>query len=185
MRSMIKCEKKLIKHSYYISLYVLIIACGSNTDSYTKNNSQNLYDNEIHNPKISIYQDKDLAVSSSSNKLIKDDGKDAVLVGNVVSNFFNEEGAHITTLYSDSAIVENISNNLKAFGNVTVVSDSGYTLKSNQILWNNQYKLITSEDSILLTDESGNDIRGVGFQSDMDLTNYKIFKFIGSFKEVN
>ena len=108
---------------------------------------------------------------------------DAILIGNVVSNFFDEDGGHITTLHSDSAIVENISNNLRAFGNVTVISDSGYTLKSNQIMWNNQYKLITSEDSILLTDITGNNIRGVGFESDMDLTNYKIYKFIGSFEE--
>ncbi len=50
-------------------------------------------------------------------------------------------------------------------------------------MWNNQYKLITSEDSILLTDITGNNIRGVGFESDMDLTNYKIYKFIGSFEE--
>ena len=180
-----KFKKKPIKHRYTILMYVLIVACSSNTESYSKGVSKTLYDNEIYNPKISIYQDKDLAVFSTSIKLIKDDGKDATLVGEVVSNFFNEDGAHISTLHSDSAIVENISNNLRAFGNVTVISDSGYILKSNQIFWNNQYKLISSEDSILLTDKSGNNINGVGFESDMDLTNYKIFKFIGNFKEEN
>lgn len=174
-----------MEHRYWILPCVLILACSSDTDSHLKLNSETLYDNEIYDPKISIYQDEGLAVSSTANKLIKDDGKDAILIGNVISKFFDEEGGHISTLYSDSAIVENVSNNLKAFGNVTVVSDSGYTLKSNQILWNNQYKLITSEDSILLTDEAENNIRGVGFESDMDLTNYKIFKFIGSFEEEN
>ena len=99
------------------------------------------------------------------------------------SKFFNEDGSHISTLYSDAAIVESVSNNLRAFGNVTVISDSGYTLKSDQILWDNQYKLITSEDSVLLTDKSKNTIKGIGFESDMDLTNYKIFKFIGNFEE--
>ncbi len=178
-----KCEKKLTKHRYGILLYFLMTACSHDIESQAQITMETLYDNEIHNPKISIYQDKDLAVASTSNKLIKNDGQDAILIGNVVSNFFDEDGAHISTLHSDSAIVENVSNNLRAFGNVSVISDSGYTLRSNQIIWNNQYKLITSEDSILLTDQLGNDIRGVGFQSDMDLTNYKIFKFIGSFKE--
>ena len=185
MRPMIECTKKRTEHKYLLLLYILIAACSSDTDHQTQTNSDTLYDNEIYNPKISIYQDKDLAVSSNSKKLIKDDGQDAILIGDVISRFFDDEGGHISTLYSDSAIVENVSNNLRAFGNVTVVSDSGYTLKSREIIWNNQYKLITSEDSILLTDESGNNIRGVGFQSDMDLTNYKIFKFIGSFKEEN
>jgi len=183
MRFMIKCKKKLTKHRFLTMLFLFIAGCSPEVDSQTHISSQTLYDNEIYNPKISIYQDQDLGVSSTSNKLIKDDGQDAILIGNVVSNFFDEDGEHISTLHSDSAIVENISNNLRAFGNVTVVSDSGYTLKSNQIMWNNQYKLITSEDSILLTDETGNNIRGVGFQSDMDLTNYKIYKFIGSFEE--
>ena len=183
MKSMIKCAKTRIKHRAYICFLIAIIACKPNSEINSKSINKNIYDNEIFNPKINIFQDKHLAVSSNSDRLIKDDGKDAILIGNVVSDFFNEEGGHITTLYSDSAIVENISNNLKAFGNVTVVSDSGFTLKSNQILWNNQYKLITSEDSILLTDKSNNKIRGVGFESDIDLTNYKIFKFIGSFKE--
>ena len=180
---MIKCARKHIKHRTYICFFITIIACNFDSKVNSKLINESIYDNEIINPKINIFQDKYLTVSSNSNRLVKDDGKDAVLIGNVVSDFFNEEGKHITTLYSDSAIVENISNNLKAFGNVTVVSDSGFTLKSNEILWNNQYKLITSEDSILLTDKSNNEIRGIGFESDIDLTNYKIFKFIGSFKE--
>ena len=183
MKSMIRCVKKRIKHRTYICFFIAIIACNSDSKFNSKSTNENIYDNEIFNPKINIFQDKYLAVSSNSDRLIKDDGKDAVLIGNVVSDFFNEEGKRITTLYSDSAIVENFSNNLKALGNVTVISDSGFTLKSNEILWNNQYKLITSKDSILLTDQSNNKIRGVGFESDMDLTNYKIFKFIGSFKE--
>ena len=183
MKFMIKCPKTRIKLRVYICFLIALFACNQNSGINSKSNNKNTYDNEIFNPKINIFQDKHLAVSSHSDRLIKDDGKDAILIGNVVSNFFNEEGRRITTLYSDSAIVENFSNNLKALGNVTVISDSGFTLKSNEILWNNQYKLITSKDSILLTDQSNNKIRGVGFESDMDLTNYKIFKFIGSFKE--
>jgi len=182
---MIKCARKHIKYRTYICFFIAIIACSSDSQFSSKPINKSVHDNEIFNPKINIFQDEHLAVLSNSDRLIKDDGKDAVLIGNVVSDFFNEEGKHITTLYSDSAIVENISNNLKAFGNVTVVSDSGFTLKSNEILWNNQYKLITSEDSILLTDKFNNKIRGIGFESDMDLTNYKIFKFIGSFKELD
>ncbi len=182
---MIKCARKHIKHRTYICFFIAIIACNSDSKVNPKSINKSIYENEIFNPKINIFQDKYLAISSNCDRLIKDNGKDAVLIGNVVSEFFNEEGKHITTLYSDSAIVENISNNLKAFGNVTVVSDSGFTLKSNEILWNNQYKLITSEDSILLTDKSNNEIRGIGFESDIDLTNYKIFKFIGSFKELD
>ena len=182
-RSMKRCIVKHIKHRSILLLSALIISCGSDSNVKMKASSEHLYDNEIFNPEISIYQEQDLVISSTSRKLIKNEWKDAILTGDVVSKFFNEDGSHISTLYSDSAIVESVSNNLRAFGNVTVISDSGYTLKSDQILWDNQYKLITSEDSVLLTDKSKNTIKGIGFESDMDLTNYKIFKFIGNFEE--
>ena len=182
-RSIKRCRVKHIKHRSTLLLLALIISCGSDSTTKMKASSEYLYDNEIFNPEISIYQEEYLVISSTSRKLTKNEGKDALLTGEVVSKFFNEDGSHISTLYSDSAIVESVSNNLRAFGNVTVISDSGYTLKSDQILWDNQYKLITSEDSVLLTDKSKNTIKGIGFESDMDLTNYKIFKFIGNFKE--
>ena len=175
-RSMKRCRVKHIKHRSILLLSALIISCGSDSNAKMKAPSEHLYDNEIFNPEISIYQEQDLVISSTSRKLIKDEGKDAILTGEVVSKFYNEDGSHISTLYSDSAIVENVSNNLRAYGNVTVVSDSGYTLKSDQILWDNQYKLITSEDSVLLTDKSKNTIKGIGFESDMDLSQWKIKK---------
>ena len=57
-------------------------------------------------------------IYATANTLFKDEGEDAVLIGDVISNFFNDSGEHISTLYSDSAIVESFTNNLKAFGNV-------------------------------------------------------------------
>ena len=142
-RSIKRCRVKHIKHRSTLLLSALIISCGSDSDAKREAPSEHLYDNEIFNPEISIYQEQELVISSTSKKLIKNEGKDAILTGDVVSKFFNEDGSHISTLYSDSAIVESVSNNLRAYGNVTVVSDSGYTLKSDQILWDNQYKLIT------------------------------------------
>ena len=57
-----------------------------------------------------------------------------------------------------------------------MVSDSGYVLLSDQINWDNQYKLITSKDSVTFTDRSNTTVMGVGFESDMDLTKWKIKK---------
>jgi len=90
---------------------------------------------------------------------------------------------HRRPLYSDSAIVESFSNNLRAFGNVKVVSDSGYTLFSDKIYWNNQYKLVTSDDSVMFTNSYRDTMYGVGFESDVDLTRSKIFKPFGVVKE--
>ena len=171
------------KKTFSLFLSLCLFSCGSDSNLDLDSEPTQIYDNEIKNPKINIYQQHNMVVQSTSNKLLKNDGEDATLVGNVIAKFFNDDGNYISTLYSDSAIVENISNNLRAYGNVKVISDSGYTLLSDQINWDKQYKLITSKDSVTLTDKSNTTVMGVGFESDMDLTNYKIFKFIGSFED--
>ena len=83
---------------------------------------------------------------------------------------------HRSTLYSDSAVVEKISNNLRALGNVIVVSDSGLTLKTNKLFWDHQYKLVISNDSVEFTTREKDTLYGLGFESDMDLSRAKVLK---------
>ena len=107
----------------------------------------------------------------------------ALLVGSVEVDFFSEEGDHISILYSDSAQINEQSNNLHANGNVYVVSDSGYTLITSKILWDNRYKMIIAEDSVMFTTTEGDTMYGVGFESDMDLDQWRIFRIYGVTRE--
>tara|TARA_B100001146_G_C16186999_1_gene437330 strand:+ start:1285 stop:1839 length:555 start_codon:yes stop_codon:yes gene_type:complete len=177
-------KERVKKINFYLLTLILFFGCSSN-DEVDVNLSSLTYDNEIYNPQISIYQNERVVISATSKKLLKDEGKDALLSGMVKSKFFNEDGNHISTLYSDSATIENITNNLKAFGNVKVISDSGFILLSNRILWNNQYKLVTSQDSVIFTTPSEDTLYGIGFESDIDLTHAKVYKPFGIVKEKN
>ena len=177
-----RCIKKYIKHSSHLLLCLFIFSCRSENVNLSKTVEID-YDNKISKPKITIYQEQHRVIYAISDMLYKNEEENAILVGNVISNFFDEGGAHISTLHSDSAVIENFSNNLSAFGNVIVVSDSGYTLFSNQIYWNNQYKLVTSNDSVIFTNTYQDTMYGVGFESDIDLTRSKIFKPYGFVKE--
>jgi len=103
----------------------------------------------------------------------------ALLVGNVEANFFNEFGDHISVLFSDSAKINEKNNNLYANGNVSVVSDSGYTLVTNHIVWDNRYKMIIAEDSVMFSTTDGDTLYGVGFESDMDLDHWRISRPFG------
>ena len=166
----------------YLFAFVVLIACSS-SDQIDLDDSVLIYENEIHNPHISIYQKEKVVINATALKLLKDDGKDAILCGMVNSKFFNEGGRHISTLYSDSATIEDMTNNLEAFGNVKVVSDSGFVLTSDRIFWNNQYKLVTSNDSVVFTTPNQDTLYGVGFESDIDLTHAKVYKPFGIVKE--
>ena len=179
---MIKCKSKYTRLRIYSLIGICLVSCGvESSDISTPGDA--MYDNEISKPKIKIYQEQNKVIYATADRLLKDEGKDAILIGGVVSKFFNDSGTHISTLYSDSAIVESFSNNLRAFGNVKVVSDSGYTLFSDKIYWNNQYKLVTSDDSVMFTNSYRDTMYGVGFESDIDLTHSKIFKPFGIIKE--
>ena len=178
---MMRCINRYTKLRVFTLIGICLISCGGNDDISMLGDA--IYDNVISNPKIKIFQEHNKVIYATANRLLKNEGKDAILVGDVISNFFNDSGTHISTLYSDSAIVESFSNNLRAFGNVKVVSDSGYTLFSDKIYWNNQYKLVTSDDSVMFTNSYRDTMYGVGFESDMDLTRSKIFKPFGVVKE--
>ena len=94
-------------------------------------------------------------------------------------DFYNDQGEHISILYADSARINERTNDLNANGNVYVVSDSGYTLTTRQITWDQSYKMIVSEDSVMFTTSYGDTLHGVGFESDSDLEEWRIFKPVG------
>ena len=162
---------------------VLLLFCRSKVENNSRADSIELTENEIWNPVIILSREEDKIVEAKSEKLYKNNNADALLVGNVEVDFFNDEGQHISILYSDSARINEQNNNLRANGNVYVVSDSGFTLTTNEILWDNRYKMIVAEDSVMFTTTEGDTLYGVGFESDMDLEQWRIFRIFGVTRE--
>ena len=80
----------------------------------------------------------------------------------------------MSNLKSERAFVYENSDNLLAIGNVVVVSDSGVTLFTDSLYWENDNERITSNDTVMLTTGVNDTLYGVGFESDVDLTHWKI-----------
>ena len=166
----------------FFMIFSLCISCSKMESSYN-NSSEELSENEIWNPVIILTREEAKLVKAKSKKLYKNTNEMALLVGNVKVDFYNDEGDHISILYSDSAQIDEQNNNLHANGNVYVVSDSGYTLTTSKILWDNRYEMIVAEDSVMFTHSAGDTLYGVGFESDIDLEQFKIFKPFGIIRE--
>ena len=162
---------------------VLLLFCHSKVEDNSRADSIELTENEIWNPVIILSREENKIVEAKSEKLYKKTNTDALLVGDVEVDFFNDEGQQISILYSDSARINEQNNNLRANGNVYVVSDSGYTLTTNEILWDNRYKMIVAKDSVMFTTTKGDTLYGVGFESDMDLEQWRIFRIFGVTRE--
>jgi len=161
----------------WVIMLFLVISCSSpDFSNLDIKGVSDFNESEIGNPHILISRENIPLVKATSEILIKNEQSNAVLKGLVKADFFDEEGVHISQLTSDSAYIDQKTNNLHAYGNVKVISDENVKLFSNSILWDNHYKLITSHDSVMFTSSSNDTMYGVGFESDMDLTEWKIKK---------
>ena len=158
---------------------VFLMGCTETGEEVVRQNTSMFNENEIENPEIIISHENTRIVKAASKHLMKNGNEDALLTGDVKADFYNDLGEHVSILYSDSAKINQRTNNLRATGNVHVESDSGFTLYANTILWDNQYKIIESKDSVMFTTTQGDTMYGVGFESDMDLTKWKIYKPTG------
>ena len=166
----------MINKILFFVISSLFLSCYNNTKNLNTKSIQDYPDNFITNPKITIYKKNKLSLETTSDLLIKNESEDTKLKNNVTATFSNEHGIKTSVLNSDSAFINEIDNSFNAFGNVKVVSDSGFILSTNSIYWDRNYNKVISNDSIRFTTEKNDTLYGLGFESDTDLSNWKILK---------
>jgi uncharacterized protein YraI len=74
--------------------------------------------------------------------------------------------------------VDEIRKDLLATGNVVAVTDSGATLKTSALRWDNQSRRIISDAEVVLTTLTDT-LYGIGFVSNEHLNNWEIQKPTG------
>jgi len=94
-------------------------------------------------------------------------------------DFFDEEGNHTSKLISDNGKLNETSNDIEAFGNVVVVSDSGISLETQHLWWDNNVEKVISDEFVKITTVEQDTFYGYGFESDQYLENWKINKIFG------
>ena len=105
---------------------------------------------------------------------------------NIQVDFFDENGNHKSVLTARGGRVNDLTQDMEAYGNVVVVSDSGVTLYTDTLKWDNKNQKIYSEIPIMLTTEENDTLYGDSFRSSPDLVNYEIINPRGrSSKTIN
>ena len=89
-------------------------------------------------------------------------------------DFYNQQGQHNSVLYALGGEVNDKVQDMLAYGNVVVVSDSGITLYTDTLKWDNKRQKIISDIPIMITTSEGDTLYGDSFISDPDLSNYEI-----------
>lgn len=97
----------------------------------------------------------------------------------IAVDFYNEQGVHTSNLTSDKGRLDEATDNIEAFGNVTVVSDTGITLKTERLKWDNSIEKIISNSFVTIVTAEKDTFYGNGFESDQNLENWHITGFSG------
>ena len=106
--------------------------------------------------------------------------KKTILDTNVYCEFYDKNNGSISSiLKADSALIDDNTKDMYAFGKVVVNSDSTKTkLTSTLLKWENNRQLLLT-DKFVRIESPYEIIEGYGFESNLNLSNYKIFKVSG------
>lgn len=112
-----------------------------------------------------------------------DNPKEIIFVGNVQLDFFDLEGSHSSTMTADTGRIDDKQHLFTATGNVFVAADSGMTLSTSILHWDEHKESIFTDQSIILTTDTDT-LYGVGFESDANLEHWTITQPTGvSYRE--
>ena len=167
-------------------LFLLIFqfACQSNELQKSGQTRQGRPDAESWDAVITLTNKGAKRAEIRSGHLEKYNDNEFILLDqNVDADFFNEEEVFTTNLKSLVAEIDEEEDFLVAIGNVVVVTDSGVTLFTDTLSWDNQKEKVFTSDSVIFITEKKDTLYGIGFESDIELNNWKILQPTGVFNE--
>jgi len=95
---------------------------------------------------------------------------------------FYKGGEVGSTLTGRRGRIEDKSKDIMIYDSVKVVNKEGSELRTQKLFWNNKTQRVSSDDFVSIKTPSET-IEGIGFESDQNLKNYKIFKVSGTFSK--
>ena len=159
-----------------IILAVLFSSCTKKSVE-NMNSREGLPDQESWGVNIILTDQGIMRAKVESGHLEKYNEKEFILLNNNVKvDFFDANENHTSVLTSQEAEVDQKSNDMKAFGNVVVVSDSGITLYSETLSWKSMDEKLQTKEEIMITTLDNDTLYGIGFESDSDLKNWQIIE---------
>lgn len=165
-----------MKRRFVVGLVVVFLAgCSRDQDDGTGLTRAEFPDQESWNATIILTREgKKRAVVVSGHLAKYNDKQEVILDEEVTADFFSTLEEHMSKLTSREARVYEATDNLLALESVVVVSDSGVTLFTDSLYWDNRAEKITTRDTVMLTTETRDTLYGIGFESNVDLTHWKI-----------
>ena len=164
----------LIRKLIFISVF-FSISCSKN--DFTDNFEKNIHDQLSTNVEITLTKKGNVTAKIKSEVLKKNNQSlQLELFDNVNVDLFDENFQQKSLIKSQSAMVNEKENKIKAYGSVVVISNDGKILMTDSLTWdNNSDKIYTDANLEFITSDSDT-LYGTGFKSNIDLTNWNILQ---------
>lgn len=163
-----------LKFLFCLLAVFVFIACSEQKDQAGMSVDLSLPEQESWNAKITLLKENLKRASVNAGHLVKFSEKGLIVLDEGVAvDFFDSEGKHLSYLESDSAIIIEKTNDMIARGNVTVISDNGTTLYTEELRWDHGREKVVSDVGVVFITEKDT-LKGKGFESNADLTEWVI-----------
>mgnify|MGYP003310846826 FL=1 len=164
----------LIRKLIFIFVF-FSISCSKN--DFKDNLEKDIHDQLSTNVEITLTKKGNVTAKIKSEVLKKNNQSlQLELFDNVNVDLFDENFQQKSLIKSQSAMVNEKENKIKAYGSVVVISDDGKILMTDSLTWdNNSDKIYTDANLEFITSDSDT-LYGIGFKSNIDLTNWNILQ---------
>ena len=165
-------------------LCLFIFACNNTELNKIGETRDGLPDAESWNATITLTNKGSKRAVIKSGHLQKYQQRQYILLDQKVdADFFNEEEIYTSNLKSEIAEIDESKDFLIAMGNVVVVSDSGVSLYTDTLSWDNVEEKVFTDDRVVFITEQNDTLYGIGFKSDIELNNWEIMQPTGVFHD--
>tara|TARA_B100001540_G_scaffold207289_1_gene182561 strand:+ start:440 stop:970 length:531 start_codon:yes stop_codon:yes gene_type:complete len=165
-------------------LSIFILACNNTELNKIGETRDGLPDAESWNATITLTNKGSKRAIIKSGHLQKYQQRQYILLDQKVdADFFNEDEIYTSNLKSEIAEIDESKDFLIAMGNVVVVSDSGVTLFTDTLSWDNVEEKVFTDDRVIFITEQNDTLYGIGFKSDIELNNWEIMQPTGVFHD--
>jgi LPS export ABC transporter protein LptC len=165
--------------NYYILFLFILTSCSRSYETETSVND--VHDQLSVDVEITLTEKGNIKALIKSKLLERNDNNlELKLTDNVNVDLYDDNYQHSSLITSNYAFVSETENKINAFGDVIVAADNGQQLWTDSLLWDNKADKIFTNASLTFISGNLDTLYGTGFESNIDLTNWKITKPRGS-----
>lgn len=133
---------------------------------------------QVWSSEISVFNDGKLSSKILAGEIQKFEVEKQIIATKKIRVNIFENGKVSSTVDADSGIVFEKTNDVDAFGNVVVHSDSGITIFTEEMHWLQKNRIFKTEVNVIVVTEKDT-LYGTGLESDEKLENWHILNPFG------